>query len=123
MRPRPDRQPRPIGELIADLESDAQMVTFRRARRRAGHLPVQLRPCSRRPRLAQRCGAAGWGEGSEVPPREERLIAEWPEDQPEATDYWISNLPADTAPERLARLARMRWKMEFDYKQLKANSA
>src|SRR5207244_8413756 len=32
---------------------------------------------------------------------------------------WISNLPADTKPERLARLARMRWKMELDYKQLK----
>ena len=29
VHPRPDRQPRPIGELIADLESDAQMVTFR----------------------------------------------------------------------------------------------
>ena len=27
--------------------------------------------------------------------------------------------PADTQPERLARLARMRWKMELDYKQLK----
>ena len=37
----------------------------------------------------------------------------------EPTDYWISNLPADTEPERLARLARMRWKMELDYKQLK----
>ena len=31
----------------------------------------------------------------------------------------LSNLPADTEPERLARLARMRWKMELDYKQLK----
>ena len=61
----------------------------------------------------------GWREGSEVPPREEWLIAEWPEDRDEPTDYWISNLPADTEPERLARLARMRWKMELDYKQLK----
>jgi SRSO17 transposase len=47
------------------------------------------------------------------------LIAEWPEGHDEPTDYWISNLPADTEPERLARLARMRWKMELDYKQLK----
>ena len=39
------------------------------------------------------------------------------EDEP--TDYWLSNLPADTESERLARLARMRWKMELDYKQLK----
>ena len=62
---------------------------------------------------------SGWREGAEVPPREEWLIAEWPDGHDEPTDYWISNLPADTEPERLARLARMRWKMELDYKQLK----
>ena len=62
---------------------------------------------------------SGWREGAEVPPREEWLIAEWPDGHDEPTDYWISNLPADTTPERLARLARMRWKMELDYKQLK----
>jgi SRSO17 transposase len=61
----------------------------------------------------------GWREGAEVPPREEWLIAEWPEGNDEPSDYWISNLPADSEPERLARLARMRWKMELDYKQLK----
>jgi len=52
-------------------------------------------------------------------PREEWLIAEWPEDRDEPTDYWLSNLPADTEPERLARLARLRWMIELDYKQLK----
>jgi SRSO17 transposase len=64
-------------------------------------------------------GWVGWREGSEVLPREEWLIAEWPEGNDNPTDYWISNLPADTPPERLARLARMRWKIELDYKQLK----
>jgi SRSO17 transposase len=52
-------------------------------------------------------------------PREEWLIVEWPEGRDEPTDYWISNLPADTEPERLARLARLRWMIELDYKQLK----
>ena len=52
-------------------------------------------------------------------PREEWLIAEWPEGRDEPTDYWISNLPADAEPERLARLARLRWMIELDYKQLK----
>ena len=64
-------------------------------------------------------GRQGWREGAEVPPREEWLIAEWPKGHEQPTDYWISNLPADTEFERLARLARMRWKMELDYKQLK----
>ena len=51
--------------------------------------------------------------------REELLIAEWPEGADEPIDYWITNLPADTEPERLARLSRLRWKIELDYKQLK----
>ena len=52
-------------------------------------------------------------------PAEEWLIAEWPDGHDKPTDFWISNLPADTPPERLARLARMRWKIKLDYKQLK----
>jgi SRSO17 transposase len=119
-RPRPDRKPEPIGELIDRLGADnAQTVTFRDgpdgevtsrfvfARVHAAH---GWRDDHRR---------SGWREGAEVPPREEWLIAEWPDGHDEPTDYWISNLPADAVPERLARLARMRWKMELDYKQLK----
>jgi SRSO17 transposase len=53
------------------------------------------------------------------PPREEWLIIEWPEREEAATDYWLSNLPADTTRERLARLARLRWTIELDYRQLK----
>jgi len=53
------------------------------------------------------------------PPRWEWLIIEWPEDHDAPTDYWLSNLPEDTEPERLARLARLRWTIELDYRQLK----
>lgn len=52
-------------------------------------------------------------------PREEWLIVEWPEGQEHPIDYWISNLPDSTEPEQLARLARLRWMIELDYKQLK----
>jgi hypothetical protein len=52
-------------------------------------------------------------------PREEWLIIEWPEGHEQPSDYWLSNLPADTEPEQLARLARLRWMIELDYKQLK----
>jgi SRSO17 transposase len=120
-RPRPDRKPEPIGKLIARLRADsAQPVTFRDG---SDGEPVTSKFIFVRVHAAhgwredQR--RSGWREGAEVPPREEWLIAEWPEGQEEPTDYWISNLPADTEPERLARLARMRWKMELDYKQLK----
>jgi SRSO17 transposase len=52
-------------------------------------------------------------------PREEWLIVEWPEGRDAPSDYWISNLPANTKPARLARLARLRWMIELDYRQLK----
>jgi SRSO17 transposase len=52
-------------------------------------------------------------------PRPEWLIIEWPEAADEPSDYWLSNLPADTHPEELVRLARLRWTIELDYRQLK----
>jgi SRSO17 transposase len=54
-----------------------------------------------------------------LPPREEWLIIEWPAGAAAPSDYWLSNLPANTSRERLARLARLRWTIELDYRQLK----
>ena len=54
-----------------------------------------------------------------LPPREEWLIIEWPEAEDAPTDYWLSNLPQEANLERLARLARLRWTVELDYRQLK----
>jgi len=53
------------------------------------------------------------------PPRFEWLIVEWPEDEQAPTDYWLSNLSEDESHQRLARLARLRWTIELDYRQLK----
>ncbi len=53
------------------------------------------------------------------PPRWEWLIIEWPAGDEAPSDYWLSNLPADESRERLARLARLRWTIELDYRQLK----
>jgi SRSO17 transposase len=54
-----------------------------------------------------------------LPPREEWLIIEWPETGEAPSDYWLANLPRATSFERLARLARLRWTIELDYRQLK----
>jgi SRSO17 transposase len=53
------------------------------------------------------------------PPRWEWLIIEWPETSEAPSDYWLSNLAEDETPERLAHLARLRWTIELDYRQLK----
>jgi SRSO17 transposase len=54
-----------------------------------------------------------------LPPRWEWLIVEWPEDEEAPTDFWLSNLAEEESRERLARLARLRWTIELDYRQLK----
>jgi SRSO17 transposase len=47
------------------------------------------------------------------------LLAEWPPGADEPTDYWLSNLPADTPIAKLVRLAKIRWRIEHDYRELK----
>ncbi len=47
------------------------------------------------------------------------LLAEWPPEADEPTDYWLSTLPASTPIEELARLAKIRWRIEHDYRELK----
>ena len=110
-RPRPDREPEQIGELIKRLGPERfKTVTFRDG---PDGKRMRSRFCFLRVRAAHE-----WEKRS-TPRREEWLIVEWPKGRKQPTDYWLSNLPADTKPEQLARLARMRWKIELDYKQLK----
>jgi SRSO17 transposase len=111
-RPRPDRKPEQIGALIARLDPEQfQTVTFRDG-------PDGKRKRSRFCFLRVRA-ANDWEKRTPFPPREEWLIVEWAKGRKAPTDYWLSNLPADTEPEQLARLARLRRKIELDYKQLK----
>jgi SRSO17 transposase len=111
-RLRPDRQPESIAALIARLgAATAQTVTFRDG---GDEQPVTSRFIFTRVRTLKQ-----WTNGATEQPREEWLIAEWSDGRDAPTDYWLSNMPADTQPERLARLARLRWKIELDYKQLK----
>jgi SRSO17 transposase len=47
------------------------------------------------------------------------LLAEWPPDKDEPIKYWLSNLPTDTPLATLVRLAKLRWRIEHDYRELK----
>jgi SRSO17 transposase len=47
------------------------------------------------------------------------LICEWPANAAEPVKYWLSNLPAQTPLTELVRLAKMRWRIEHDYRELK----
>jgi SRSO17 transposase len=47
------------------------------------------------------------------------LLAEWPAGKDEPVKYWLSNLPADTPLVALVALAKLRWRIEHDYRELK----
>jgi SRSO17 transposase len=53
------------------------------------------------------------------PHPEEWLLIEWPKGEPEPTKYWLSTLPADTPIETLVDNAKLRWRIERDYQDLK----
>jgi SRSO17 transposase len=50
---------------------------------------------------------------------EQWLLVEWPRDAKAPTKYWLSNLPEDIAFERLVDSAKLRWRIERDYLELK----
>jgi SRSO17 transposase len=58
-------------------------------------------------------------EGLRAPRAEQWLLIEWPVDQAEPTKYWLSTVPATTALVNLVRTAKMRWRIERDYQDLK----
>jgi SRSO17 transposase len=103
---------------LAAGRSAVEHLTWRRGSRRtpanptaamrSHFLAIRVRPANREiPRNADGSLPECW------------LIAEWPPDKAEPTDYWLSNLPADTPRRQLVRLAKIRWRIEHDYRELK----
>jgi SRSO17 transposase len=78
-------------------------------------------------------GSAGWlssrfararvrvGHNQAIPDllTQETLLIEWPEGEDEPTKYWLSTLPAQTGFRRLVDIAKLRWRIERDYQELK----
>ncbi|MEN8654362.1 IS701 family transposase [Streptomyces sp. 21So2-11] len=86
---------------------------------RSYFLALRVRPAGvKARRLAQAAATAQEGGWDGVLP-EVTLLAEWPAGAEAPTDYWLSNLPADTPVAELVRLAKIRWRIEHDYRELK----
>jgi len=49
----------------------------------------------------------------------EWLLIEWPEGEKKPTKYWLSTMPANTSFRRLVDFAKLRWRIERDYEELK----
>ena len=58
-------------------------------------------------------------EGLRAPRAEQWLLIEWPVDQTEPTKYWLATLPVHSSLVELVKTAKMRWRIERDYQELK----
>ncbi len=97
-------------------------VTWREDSRgpmRSHFLAVRVRPAGvRSRRLAQAAAVAEHGRWDGVLP-EVWLLAEWLDGDSKPTRFWLSDLPADIPLAELVRLAKIRWRIEHDYRELK----
>jgi SRSO17 transposase len=50
---------------------------------------------------------------------EEWLLIEWPDGEKEPIKYWLSTLPENIALRQLVDIAKLRWRIERDYQELK----
>ena len=66
-----------------------------------------------------RVRAAHRDEWRAEPRDEEWLLIEWPEGEAEPAKYWLATVPPDMPFERLVDLAKLRWRIERDYQELK----
>ena len=86
-------------ETIRWREGSADWLTSRYAR-------VRVRAAHRDERLGE-------------PRAEEWLLVEWPADEAEPTKYWLSTAPETISFAELVDLAKLRWRIERDYQELK----
>ena len=112
-----------VAELAAAAGRDAfTEVTWRegsRGRMTSRFLAMRVRPAGvRSRRLAQAAAVAGHGRWDGVLP-EVRLLAEWPDAEDKPTRFWLSDQLDDTPIPELVRLAKIRWRIEHDYRELK----
>src|SRR5450830_423413 len=50
------------------------------------------------------------------------LLCQWPEGAAEPAKYWLANLPAEATLAELVRLAKLRWRIELDYRELEGRA-
>ncbi|MET8956005.1 transposase, partial [Streptomyces sp. NPDC004533] len=124
-RPQPRYRDKPssVATLATDRGQQAfTEVTWREGSRgamRSHFMAVRVRPAGVRVRRLARAAATARGGCWDGVLPEATLLVEWPEQAEEPTDYWLSNLPADTPIAELVRTAKIRWRIEHDYRELK----
>ena len=110
---------------VSRRQGAAGPATAARDRARSQGLPNDslARGLEGDPALRVRSGPGSHGSqahaGARSGRRAEGLLYEWPRSEKEPTKFWLSNLPADTSLKKLVRLAKLRWRVERDYQEMK----
>src|SRR5215213_1473553 len=110
VRRHPEHKPTSAKELAQALPASAwHTITWRQGTNAAlssRFAAMRLRPANR----------DYWRS---APRPEEWLLVEWPQGESEPIKYWLSTLPADTMLADLVDQAKLRWRIERDYQELK----
>src|SRR5690348_8886513 len=92
------RLPKKAWRTIRWREGSADWLSSRFAR---------VRVCAGHPYLLPELIAPEW------------LLIEWPQGEARPTKYWLSTLPENVSFRKLVGLAKLRWRIERDYQELK----
>jgi len=124
---------------VAGIQSNTLVCEVKQGRRGAAQQPVSAKklalglPAHAWRKITWREGTAGKLSsrfarakvrvGNHRQPIEDRaqqcLLIEWPEGEPAPTKYWLSTLPHNISFRRLVDIAKLRWRIERDYQELK----
>ena len=112
VRRMPDATQRPLS--VKDVALQLSSRRYRSVTWRDGtNTPLSSRFAA----VRVRCATRG-GERAELEP-EQWLLIEWPAGASEPEKYFFSNRPATTPLRELVGLAKLRWRIERDYQELK----
>lgn len=104
-------EPVTIAELAESVPSQQyRMITWRQGTRG----PQKRRFTAIRVRTAHRHNAG------RAPGDEQWLLCAWSFKEQKPTAFYLSNLPANTTRKRLVYLAKLRWRIERDYQEMKS---
>jgi SRSO17 transposase len=121
-RPRQPRYPdtaKSLKELVLDAGRPAlHQVTWRHGTKSTTSNKLASMT-SRFTALRVRAANRDIPRGSDGSLPTEWLLAEWPKGAAAPTDYWLSTLPETTTLKELVRIAKIRWRIEHDYRELK----
>jgi SRSO17 transposase len=115
---RPGSGPKPDRRLPKTRRDDANLVSVK-------EIALTL-PKSAWKTIRWREGTAEWLSSRFARMRvrlareeEQWLLIEWPRDAKAPAKYWLSNLPEDIPFDKLVDIAKLRWRIERDYQELK----